>query len=188
WSATYYTVTFNSNGGNAASPGSKTVRYGDTYGSMPTPSRTYYNFLGWFTGSGTQVTSGTGYYNTGNTVLYAHWQQVVSTVNFYNAITGAYNERYIGVGSSYTAPSIGATGYSFKSWTSSNNSIASMSGNTAYVNGPGYVHIYSNWYAAPCRIVSGLGNYSGWSSASRRLYFTNDGVDMRYFLYNMGDN
>ncbi|MEG1299913.1 MAG: InlB B-repeat-containing protein [Erysipelotrichaceae bacterium] len=160
WSATYYTVTFNSNGGNAASPGSKTVRYGDAYGSMPTPSRTYYNFLGWFTGSGTQVTSGTGYYNTGNTVLYAHWQQVVSTLNFYNAITGAYNYQYIGVGNSTTATAVGASGYYFQSWTSSNNGVASISGNTAYVNGPGYVDIYSNW----ALINPGAQQFGGWGN------------------------
>ena len=46
WTANNYTVTFNPNGG-AVSTTSKTVTYDSTYGTLPTPTRTGYTFLGW---------------------------------------------------------------------------------------------------------------------------------------------
>lgn len=76
WSAASFTVTFDANGGTV-SPGSKTVTYGSTYGSLPTPTRANYIFLGWFTdpSGGSQVTSGTAVSITANQTLYAHWQE-----------------------------------------------------------------------------------------------------------------
>lgn len=76
WTAATFTVTFNANGGTV-SPGSKTVTYGSTYGSLPTPTRANYIFLGWFTdpSGGSQVTSATTVGITANQTLYAHWQE-----------------------------------------------------------------------------------------------------------------
>lgn len=70
-----FTVSFNANGGNV-SPTSKTVTYNQTYGDLPTPTRTGYTFTGWFTdaNSGTQITSGTKVTITSNQTLYAHWK------------------------------------------------------------------------------------------------------------------
>ena len=48
WTANKYTVTFNGNGGSV-SPGSKQVTYDSTYGTLPTPTRTGYIFIGWYT-------------------------------------------------------------------------------------------------------------------------------------------
>lgn len=69
-----YTVTFNANGGTTPTA-SKTVVYGSTYGTLPTPTRSGYAFLGWFTDSsaGTQVTSSTTVNLSANQTLYAHW-------------------------------------------------------------------------------------------------------------------
>lgn len=76
WTAATFTVAFNANGGTV-SPGSKTVSYGSTYGSLPTPTRVNYIFLGWFTdpSGGSQVTAGTTVGITANQTLYAHWQE-----------------------------------------------------------------------------------------------------------------
>ena len=46
WESLARTVTFNPNGGTV-SPTSKTVYIGDTYGSLPTPTKTGYTFNGW---------------------------------------------------------------------------------------------------------------------------------------------
>ena len=69
-----YTVTFNANGGSTPTA-SKTVAYGSTYGTLPTPTRSGYAFLGWFTDSiaGTQVTDSTTVNLSDNQTLYAHW-------------------------------------------------------------------------------------------------------------------
>ena len=44
-----YTVTFKPNGWNPVSPSTKSVTYGSTYGTLPTPTRTGWTFVGWFT-------------------------------------------------------------------------------------------------------------------------------------------
>jgi uncharacterized repeat protein (TIGR02543 family) len=75
WTANSYTVTFNANGGTAASPASKQVTYGSTYGTLATTTRTGYTFNGWFTAAsgGTLVTSGTTVAITAAQTLYAQW-------------------------------------------------------------------------------------------------------------------
>ena len=45
---TSYTVTFNANGGSVKTA-SKTGYLSDTYGTLPTPTRTGYTFTGWYT-------------------------------------------------------------------------------------------------------------------------------------------
>lgn len=74
WTAKTYTVTFNPNGGTV-STASKTVTYGQQYGSLPTPTRIGYKFDGWFTSAsgGTQVKTTTTVNVTANQTLYAHW-------------------------------------------------------------------------------------------------------------------
>ena len=69
-----YTVTFNANGGTVGTK-SKSVTYGNTYGTLPTPTRSGYTFSGWYTSSsgGTKVTSSTKVSKSYNHYLYAHW-------------------------------------------------------------------------------------------------------------------
>lgn len=75
WTANTYTVTYNANSGTV-SPASKTITYGAAYGTLPTPTRSGYKFLGWFTDAsgGTQVTSSTTVNTTGDRTIYAHWE------------------------------------------------------------------------------------------------------------------
>lgn len=47
WTAKKFTVTFNANGGSV-STSSKNVTYDSAYGTLPTPTRTGYVFIGWF--------------------------------------------------------------------------------------------------------------------------------------------
>ncbi len=77
WTLIAFDVTFDANGGKVDTL-SKTVVYGDDYGELPTPTRDYYTFLGWFTKSeedkGSEVTSDTIFNTAGNVTLYAHWE------------------------------------------------------------------------------------------------------------------
>ena len=70
-----YTVGFNPNGG-AVSPTSKTVTYGEPYGTLPTPQREGYGFLGWYTAAsgGSKITATSTVSITANQTLYAHWE------------------------------------------------------------------------------------------------------------------
>jgi len=105
WNANTYTITFNVNGGNELSDADKTkdVTYGGTYGTLPTPARSGYGFVGWFTESegGTEVKSTDTVSITGNKTIYAHWKQLKnipsSVFNFgemesYTYTTGTFRE------------------------------------------------------------------------------------------------
>jgi uncharacterized repeat protein (TIGR02543 family) len=67
------TLNFDEQGGSAVT--NKTVYYLDTYGTLPTSSRTYYDFNGWYTASsgGSNITSSSIVNDIDNHTLYAQW-------------------------------------------------------------------------------------------------------------------
>ena len=72
-------VIFNPNGGNITSnEASKTVQVNTAVGSLPTPTRTDYNFDGWYTDPDLGVRISEQTVVTGTTVTYyAHWVKIV---------------------------------------------------------------------------------------------------------------
>ena len=71
-----YTITLDTNGGDALDQTSLAIREGNTLGELPTPTRTGYTFKGWFmekTG-GTAVTKDT--VPTADMTVYAQWEQI----------------------------------------------------------------------------------------------------------------
>ena len=90
WTANTYTVTANANGGTistandwtVASGGAtatNTVTYDSTYGTLPTPTRENYHFIGWATTAtaeegGTQIKADTKVTITKNQEIYAWWE------------------------------------------------------------------------------------------------------------------
>ncbi len=75
-----YRVNFDAMGG-VTSIYSKNVKTGSTYGTLPTPTRAGYEFIGWFTMSsgGTEIKSSTISTLTSSQILYAHWKVVTTT-------------------------------------------------------------------------------------------------------------
>ena len=67
------TVTFDPGQGTTPTA-SKTVTYGETYGTLPTPVRSGYAFVGWFTEGGTEIKATDTVSITADTTLYAHWE------------------------------------------------------------------------------------------------------------------
>lgn len=69
-----FTVSFNANEG-VVNESSKTAVYGSTYGSLPTPTRDYYTFDGWYTAKtgGNKITESSVFNSAENVTLYAHW-------------------------------------------------------------------------------------------------------------------
>jgi uncharacterized repeat protein (TIGR02543 family) len=67
-----YVVSFNSNGGSVVA--NKTVKDGQTVGTLPTPTRAYYAFDGWWSAKtgGTKITAATVV--TAPVAYYAHWK------------------------------------------------------------------------------------------------------------------
>ena len=107
WQANTYTVTFNYNGSGAANT-TATVAY-DGYYTLPSPSRTNYKFLGWYTAAsgGTQVTSTTKVQITSNQTLYAHWELSVYITSL-TLNTGSVTKRFK-VNSTFNYTNLGVT-------------------------------------------------------------------------------
>ena len=77
-----YKLTFNNNGGSGCS--SQTATSENEWGTLCTPKRTNYSFLGWFTSAtgGTEVTSKT--IATKNQTVYAHWEYTTLKLTYDN--------------------------------------------------------------------------------------------------------
>ena len=78
WTLITYTITFNAAGGTVT-PASGTTGEGWTLAFLPTPTRTGYAFVGWFTATtgGTMVTESTVF--SENTTIYAQWTQITNS-------------------------------------------------------------------------------------------------------------
>ena len=88
WTQNVYTVTFNANGGSVDTP-SASVTYGETYGTLPTPTWTGHTFDGWYTDStgGSRRNEGTRVSITSDETLYAHWK--VNSHSLTTAVSGS---------------------------------------------------------------------------------------------------
>ena len=122
-----YTVTFDPNGGSVSQT-SKTVRYSQDYGTLPTPTREGYTFDGWYTSAtgGSLKTSSSTVTTASNHTLYAHWTATVRTIT-YNANGGSLygdtasyvtsNSVTLDIGEALgTLPTPLRIGYTFDGW------------------------------------------------------------------------
>jgi len=71
-------VTFDPTGGITPDPTTKTVTWGESYGDLPTTTRSGYALNGWYTAAsgGTEVTSGTEVTEEVDHTVYAQWTRV----------------------------------------------------------------------------------------------------------------
>lgn len=83
WKVNSYTLTYDANGGTV-STSSKTLQYGDAFGTLPTPKRDGHRFLGWYTSAtgGTKVSEATKI-GAENTTIYAHWDAYTLSINYH---------------------------------------------------------------------------------------------------------
>ncbi|MGN0798444.1 MAG: InlB B-repeat-containing protein, partial [Christensenellales bacterium] len=168
-----YTVTFDPNGGELSttggggvSPSSKTVKLGDNYGDLPTPTRTGYSFIGWQTTGGTVVTSTTQNTTIGDHILTAKWSVLTFTITFdkqsgsggLSTATATYNQSLPTI----TIPT--RNGYSFEGY------FSSIGGSgTRYYNADGSSAI--TWTR-----TSGITLYAYWTIPPITLTITGNGL------------
>ena len=69
------TVNFDAQGGTVT-PTQKQVKYGETYGELPTPTKAGYKFIRWYNGSYGTVTENTEVTNSKEHTLFAEWQEI----------------------------------------------------------------------------------------------------------------
>ena len=79
WTAHSFTLYFDANGGSV-SEASRTILCDQPFGTLPTPTRTGYDFNGWFTKDGKQITATTTMSTAEDVTVYAKW-----TVKSYSA-------------------------------------------------------------------------------------------------------
>lgn len=137
------TVSLNANGGSVLSSSIQANVGGTITGSLPTPIRENYSFVGWFTAASgdNQVTSSTTF--DGNTTIYAQWTQNQYTVTF-NPNGGNVNpttQVYPG-GQGLNAPVPTRTYHTFNGW------FTAASGGSKVENGTAVnanMTLYAQW-------------------------------------------
>lgn len=107
YTANSYTMSYDGNGGT--SPSSKSVTYGNTYGTLGTSTRTSYTFNGWFTApsGGTRVTSSTTVTKAYDHTIYAQWTYAGASVKIWEALSNppsSYDETKSYIGDSSNCP------------------------------------------------------------------------------------
>ncbi len=156
YQANTYKVTFNSNGGNAANPANKDVKYDSPYGDMPSPTKTGYTFAGWYTAAsgGTKVETTTTVKTASAHTLYAHW-----TANKYrvtlNANGGSVspNTRDVTYDSTYgTLPNATRAGYTFKGWFTATSGGSQVTSGTK-VTITAAQTLYARWQANSYKVT-----------------------------------
>lgn len=147
------TVRLNANGGKV-SPASKVVTCGSTYGTLPTPTRTGYEFDGWYTreSSGTKVDKNTSVGTNPPTTLYAHWIAKKYTVTLdANGGTVGMKSRTATYGSKYPAlPAPTRKGYSFDGWYTQKTGGTKVDENTTVTTAANHT-LYAHWHLTPAQ-------------------------------------
>ncbi len=145
WNLITSTVSFDANGGTVE-PASKTVDSNGTYGELPVPVKTGYDFLGWYTDEGTKVISETAYNSVEDATLYAHWALSSFTLNFdanggtvSEASKTAYYETAVGA-----LPVPSRTYYTFNGWFTEATGGTEVTAETAFSSVED-VTIYAQW-------------------------------------------
>ncbi len=159
WAPNKFTLTYNANGGTV-STGSKTLTFGDSYGTLPTPTRANYTFAGWYTAisGGTQVSASTKPTTATNVTIYAHWTPNKFTLT-YNANGGTVSpvSKTLTFGDSYgTLPTPTKDHHNFLGWYTAASGGTKVSASTTPTSATNAT-IYAHWEQKPV---------SGWVKAS----------------------
>ena len=169
---TYHVLTFAPNGGTV-SPTSKTVATGDPLGELPTPVRSGYSFLGWFTDlSGGYLVTSTTTMGSVDVYLYAHWLLNPSPTTYvltFNANGGSVSpsSTSLAAGAQYGAlPVPTRSGYTFDGW------FTAASGG-------------SQVFATTTMVASNVTIYAQWTQITYRLYFNANGGSTTYWYYEL---
>ncbi|MGN0634201.1 MAG: InlB B-repeat-containing protein [Oscillospiraceae bacterium] len=120
YNAVIIAVTLNPSGGTCSTT-KKSVTVGKAYGTLPTPVKSGYKFLGWYTASGKKVTSTTVCTNSKPHTLYAHWEKVPQkcTIKFNpngGSMAGSSSKTYYAGKVIGSMPLVRKDGYTFLGW------------------------------------------------------------------------
>ena len=157
---------------------SKTVTYGDAYGTLPTATRTGYTLVGWFTSQtgGTQITATTISYITSMQTLFAQWEPITYDVvyNGNGSTSGSMSNstHTYDVSQVLTSNAYKKTGHTFRGWSTSSSSTT-----VAYTDGQSISNLKS-------KQGESITLYAVWSSDAPSGWTTDDSfIDSPYYTY-----
>ena len=145
WNSKKIKLTFDSNGGSKEKK--KTVKYYEEYGTLPTPTQTGKEFLGWYTkkSGGKCITEKTLVKTQKAHTLYAHWKTKGITVSFNSKGGSSCEEKVVVANSNYgKLPIPKKSGYTFKGWSLSSKSAKCISKNTKVTKNSNHT-LYAVW-------------------------------------------
>ncbi len=146
-----YRIQFDANGGKVSTSG-KTVSYGETYGTLPTPTKSGYSFQGWFTKAtgGKEVKSTQKVTIQEDLTLYAHWKADSYKVTFNpnGGSVGTKSKNVTKDGTYGTLPTPTRSGYTFQGWYTKASGGTKITSSTK-VTVTADQTLYAHWTSAP---------------------------------------
>ena len=174
WVDAYYEISFDTMGGLAID--SESYIAGTELTELPTPSKNYYSFAGWYLDSGYVAPATLPFELHENMTLYAKWNTTNSTIRFNSNLGSDVANKIVTTGSYLTAdnmPSPTRKDYTFAGWYTNPGLTVPVS-YPYLVNGD--VTFYAKWnddYAGFTRI-STLAQLKSISSMSGNYLLTQD--------------
>lgn len=191
WEVTSVKVWFNANGGEidassewtgSGTEVSKLLEPNSTYGTLPTPTRTGYEFLGWYTETtgGTRVYSSTSLVSQNTHTIFARWRANTYNVIFYGK-GGSTSEGNISQSQVLTydksenliTVDFLRTGYAFQGWDTSSEGKTvryTQGQNVLNLSTNGDFSLYAVWKALTYTVVFDANGGSGSMSNQSFLY------------------
>ena len=170
---TYYTVTFNANGGSGTAPGQQKVQKGLSI-TLPDGSslwRTDYTFDGWSTdsyGTGYNYQPGDSYTPTGDITLYARWYDanaIIYTVTFdANGGSGMVpGPIHVEADHGFYIPNnyLTRNGYTFGGWNTEPDGTGYNHQHGDSFTPTGDIILYARWYDASATLYTVTFNANG---------------------------
>lgn len=182
-----FEVTYNANGGTVDGTGTKVVNVtaGEAYGTLPTPTRPGYSFVGWYEGLSGGVAVKSTDKPTKDTTLYARWKEVTYTIT-YNARGGKIDGEdsktvNLPAGDAYgdTMPTPIRAGYTFLGWYSIGSGVHKVE-RTDVPDGP--MVLYATWATQTYTLAYTTANWE-----EELLEITGGAVPVDNTKYHLGD-
>ena len=144
WEPNTYTITFDPGENAVVDESTREVKYGDTYGTLPLPTKPGYVFDGWYGPDGNKIEENDIIDILTDITVTAEWTGEKYTLTFdYDGGTGNETSRTIQNGLAYgTLPIANKTGYTFKGWFNSNGQEVK---GTEIVNTTSNVTLYAKY-------------------------------------------
>lgn len=146
--ANTYNVTIDLAGGVTSDSYSATrkVKYGEVYGTLPTPTRTGYTFNGYVTSSGTTIKEKTVLTIASDHTIYASWSARTYTITFVYGDGRSNTTKTVTYGSTYgDLPTPERKGYTFLEWRTNNGNNSGLVTSDTKVTITSNQTLYARW-------------------------------------------